>query len=214
MTENNAGQSRLFFDWSRIPQPSENAAELDRSTKEIFIRADAANTARLDEFSDVSDLYVFGRVQEKLLRLISELKSIRFLYLEDLSASDLAPLRELKSLEYLRVDRNTKIENLDDLSGLTGLKGMTPLQTINDTLSLVRPLLKVSRKSIDAYCDRHNLSPRLDASNKDLSYTRNRLRYQVLPYLERLNPGLNRRLCQNLELRPMTLVEKYLSVGL
>ncbi len=55
---------------------------------------------------------------------------------------------------------------------------------------LVRPLLDVPRSAVLAYCAEQGLTPRQDASNLDTTYFRNRLRHDVLPYLERLNPNL------------------------
>ncbi len=55
---------------------------------------------------------------------------------------------------------------------------------------LVRPLLDVTRVQIDAYCQAHALTPRLDRTNLDTTLFRNRLRHEVLPYLEALNPNL------------------------
>lgn len=53
---------------------------------------------------------------------------------------------------------------------------------------VLRPLLKVPREEIEAYCRREGLSYVTDSSNLSQEYTRNRLRHQVLPVLEELNP--------------------------
>lgn len=55
---------------------------------------------------------------------------------------------------------------------------------------LVRPLLNVTRCEIEAYCQQHNLHPRIDRSNLDTTYFRNRLRHELLPYLETYNPNI------------------------
>jgi len=55
---------------------------------------------------------------------------------------------------------------------------------------LVRPLLTVTRSEIEAYCQEHNLQPRVDRSNLDTTYFRNRLRHELLPYLETYNPNI------------------------
>lgn len=57
-------------------------------------------------------------------------------------------------------------------------------------LYLIRPLLDVSRAEIEQYCRENYLAPRVDRSNFDTMLFRNRLRHEVLPYLERLNPNL------------------------
>lgn len=53
--------------------------------------------------------------------------------------------------------------------------------------SLVRPLLEVSRAEIEAYCASHALIPQHDPSNASLSYTRNRIRAELLPHLAQFN---------------------------
>jgi len=80
-------------------------------------------------------------------------------------------------------------------SGLAGLRGMlpkTPLSTIIPDLQssrvVVRPLLNVPRAAIEAYVAQLSIAPRNDHTNTDTTYTRNRLRHEVLPLLEQINP--------------------------
>ena len=54
----------------------------------------------------------------------------------------------------------------------------------------VRPLLDVPRAAIDAYAEAHGFQPRVDATNAELTFFRNRLRHEVLPLLETLNPNV------------------------
>ncbi len=82
-------------------------------------------------------------------------------------------------------------------TGLAGLRGMLPATSLHaDTspLRLIRPLLSVSRAEIEAYCAAHHLATRLDRSNLDTTFLRNRIRHEVLPYLQSLAPRLSRRL--------------------
>ncbi len=85
-------------------------------------------------------------------------------------------------------------------AGLAGLRGMLPLSRVGalrlasysqaTELRLVRPLLEVTRQEIEAYCQEHGLKPRFDRSNLDTTYYRNRLRHELIPYLEKLNPNV------------------------
>ncbi|MBQ1351395.1 MAG: tRNA lysidine(34) synthetase TilS [Oscillospiraceae bacterium] len=70
-------------------------------------------------------------------------------------------------------------------SGLSGLCGIPPRRG-----KIVRPFLELSRQDIMAYLNTYALPYREDESNKDLTYTRNRLRHEVLPILRELNPNL------------------------
>jgi tRNA(Ile)-lysidine synthase len=56
--------------------------------------------------------------------------------------------------------------------------------------TLIRPLLEVTRAEIEAYCAENSLQPRFDRSNLDTTYYRNRLRHELIPYLESYNPGI------------------------
>ncbi|MFL6274063.1 MAG: tRNA lysidine(34) synthetase TilS [Blastocatellia bacterium] len=56
------------------------------------------------------------------------------------------------------------------------------------SVSLIRPLLCITRNEVEAYCDGRGLSYRLDATNLVGEYTRNRVRRDVLPALQAINP--------------------------
>jgi tRNA(Ile)-lysidine synthase len=58
------------------------------------------------------------------------------------------------------------------------------------SLTLIRPLLDIPRADIEAYCARYNLQPRFDRSNLDTTYFRNRLRHELIPYLETYNVNI------------------------
>jgi len=76
-------------------------------------------------------------------------------------------------------------------AGLAGLKGMaycSLLSSFDPEIPIVRPLLTVWRKEIEAYCIEHGLKPHFDPSNDDQTYFRNRLRHALIPELENYNP--------------------------
>ncbi len=66
---------------------------------------------------------------------------------------------------------------------------------------VVRPLLDIDRSDIEHYCKTHNLKPRTDATNLEAIYTRNRIRLEMVPYIEKhFNSGFQDTLLRNLEL--------------
>ncbi len=76
-------------------------------------------------------------------------------------------------------------------AGTRGLRGLQPSsrwQSSGDSLTIIRPLLPVSRQETADYCHSHQLTPRIDASNLSLSPLRNRIRHQLLPLLKSYNP--------------------------
>ena len=78
-------------------------------------------------------------------------------------------------------------------SGLDGLRGMQALdgRTIGGRrVALFRPMLDVSRAETEGYCDALGLTPRMDASNSSPEFLRNRIRMELVPLLEKLNPSV------------------------
>ncbi len=59
---------------------------------------------------------------------------------------------------------------------------------------LIRPFLCLRKDDIYQYVEKHQLKPRLDPSNEEDDYTRNRVRHHVMPSLEKENPGLSKSL--------------------
>ena len=78
-------------------------------------------------------------------------------------------------------------------TGTRGLRGLQPSsrwQLAEDSITVIRPLLAVSRDDTTSYCQRHQLMPRLDTSNLSLSLLRNRVRLHLLPILQQYNPRI------------------------
>jgi len=81
-------------------------------------------------------------------------------------------------------------------SGTQGLTGMrTSKRTaFHPSIPLVRPLLDVWRDQIEQYCQQHGLEIRVDESNQDQNYLRNRIRHSLLPDLQSYNPSVKQNL--------------------
>lgn len=77
-------------------------------------------------------------------------------------------------------------------SGLAGMVGMLPRQQ-----DIIRPLLEVRHAETVAYCRQHAIVPVEDLSNTDPRFLRNRIRHELLPLLEALNPGIQETLLRN-----------------
>jgi tRNA(Ile)-lysidine synthase len=77
-------------------------------------------------------------------------------------------------------------------SGLTGMIGMLPRQH-----DIIRPLLEVRHAQTVAYCQEHGIEPLEDLSNTDPRFLRNRIRHELVPLLESLNPGFDSTLLRN-----------------
>lgn len=74
----------------------------------------------------------------------------------------------------------TILFNLCRGTGISGLKGI-----INKNNELIRPLLCVTREEIEKYMFSCNQLYRQDSTNFEDDYTRNKIRLNVIPYLEK-----------------------------
>ncbi len=82
----------------------------------------------------------------------------------------------------------TLLLNLFRGSGRCGLSGMQPVsvrEIHGARMEMHRPLLGVWRDEIDAYAKKHRLKFHEDESNDDRRFTRNRVRHELLPLLEK-----------------------------
>jgi tRNA(Ile)-lysidine synthase len=75
--------------------------------------------------------------------------------------------------------------------GLGGLRPKAPYPLPGvEGLMLIRPLLGITRKEIEQYCDEQGIAYRHDVTNDAPDTLRNRLRLETLPYLAQLNPRI------------------------
>lgn len=76
-------------------------------------------------------------------------------------------------------------------SGIDGLAGILPVRE-----RIIRPILCLTRKEVMDYLQERELSYRIDESNADLVYTRNKIRHQWIPMLEKMNPAVVQRIAK------------------
>ncbi len=71
-------------------------------------------------------------------------------------------------------------------SGIDGLKGIEAVRG-----NIIRPLLEIERFRIERYCIENDLIPRLDRTNLEPIYQRNKVRLELIPYIEKnFNPSI------------------------
>ena len=79
-------------------------------------------------------------------------------------------------------------------AGLHGLCGIPPMRG-----AIIRPLLEVTRAEVESYLSGIGLEYRIDSSNRETVYARNRIRLKVVPELEKINPSFSETLCGTVE---------------
>ena len=87
-------------------------------------------------------------------------------------------------------NKNDKVETIimNELRGcgIQGLKGIEPARD-----KYIRPLIECERKEIEEYCKENNIEPRIDKTNFENIYTRNKIRNVVIPYIKQeFNPNI------------------------
>lgn len=81
----------------------------------------------------------------------------------------------------------TVLMNIFRGTGISGLKGIEPIRDGK----FIRPLIECERIDIEKYCEDNKLNPRIDKSNFENIYTRNKIRNLLIPELkEKFNPNI------------------------
>lgn len=79
----------------------------------------------------------------------------------------------------------------------TGLRGLTGIQPRNG--AILRPLLCVTRKEIEAYLATKQQDYVTDSTNLETDFVRNKIRLQVVPLLRQLNPAVSENIVRTAE---------------
>ena len=96
----------------------------------------------------------------------------------------------LATAHHMDDNAETVIMNAVRGCGLSGLRGIEPRSGV-----IIRPLLCVTKAEILEFMDAGGLQYRTDATNSDRAYMRNRIRLEVIPYMEE---NLNRQAVRHL----------------
>lgn len=81
----------------------------------------------------------------------------------------------------------TVLMNIIRGTGTSGLKG---IEVIREN-KYIRPLINCKRNQIEEYCKKNNLKPRIDKTNMENIYTRNKVRNLLIPYIQKeFNPNI------------------------
>ena len=69
-------------------------------------------------------------------------------------------------------------------TGTDGLAGIPYMRFDEKGFKIIRPILDLKREEIEKYCEDRNLQPRIDHTNNENLYARNKIRNLLIPYLE------------------------------
>lgn len=108
-------------------------------------------------------------------------RTLRYAFLEETARQE--GLALIATGHHAGDNAETVLMNLIRGCGLHGLTGIPERRG-----NIVRPMLNVTRREIEDYLKEHGVPHVEDETNTDPAYTRNRVRLQLLPLLEQLNP--------------------------
>ncbi|MCB2184539.1 MAG: tRNA lysidine(34) synthetase TilS [Desulfobulbaceae bacterium] len=77
----------------------------------------------------------------------------------------------------------------------TGRSGLSGMRMIRDGI-IIRPLLTTAKKALHDYLEDRHISFAIDSSNLQRIYLRNRIRLDLIPFLEKFNPNISETLRQ------------------
>ncbi len=87
----------------------------------------------------------------------------------------------------------TVLHHLIRGTGLSGLRGIPETRSLTESVQLIRPILDVKRVEVEAWLVSIGQDWRVDRTNEDSRFTRNRIRHELLPLLEQeFNPQIRR----------------------
>ncbi len=75
-------------------------------------------------------------------------------------------------------------------TGTEGLNGIPMIRKIGKNLSVIRPVLPISRDLIDDYAKKKEIKFCTDKTNFKCDYTRNKIRLNIIPQLKQINPSI------------------------
>lgn len=165
----------------------------ERFVQELHDVLDARATARLELRRERVDVGAQARREGGNLESVA--RRIRYDWLVQVARDVHAPF--VATGHTANDQAETVLHRLLRGTGLKGLRGIAARRSLASGIELIRPLLGVTRAEVLAYLEAEGQAYREDDSNNNRSYTRNRIRHELLPYLaQHYNPAIASTLCR------------------
>ncbi len=168
------------------------AAHLDHQTREGASAADAAFVTALCDGLGVplhaESRAVEAEAEASPLSFEEYARKVRYAYLAD--TAEAIGCDAIATGHHADDQAETVLMRVLRGAAPGGLSGIPPLRMAGN-VRIIRPLLDCTRKAIVAYLDQRQVAYRIDHSNTDTRFLRNRLRHDLLPMLTaEYNPRL------------------------
>ena len=152
---------------------------------------DAKFTRKLCERLGVSchicEVDVPGYAREHRMGLEEAARSLRYDCFRRVAGESSAAVKKLALAHHADDNAETVLFQLARGSGVRGLGGIRMIRELTGGVTLIRPLLGVTRAQIEGYLREQGADWRTDATNDDTGYSRNRIRHNILPELLKVN---------------------------
>lgn len=178
----------------------------DEADADMKFVADLAKRYKLQFHSTGEEVRAYAR--EKHLSVEAAGRKLRYAYFDRLLAEGV--VNRIATGHTLDDQAETVLMRVARGAGTRGLAGIYPSRQASGVgrqqasfkqPSIVRPLLGIRREQLAEYLKTVGQSWREDGSNRDLRFTRNRIRHGILPRLERaLNPMVREALAETAEI--------------
>ena len=121
-------------------------------------------------------------------------REIRYQFFDEIKTKENAT--KIAIAHNMNDNAETVLLNLIRGTGMYGLEGIQPIEYNK----FIKPLINCQRKEIEAYCQKQQLNPRIDSTNKENTYTRNKIRNLIIPELTKINPNIIKTLQRTTEI--------------
>lgn len=170
-----------------------HVAHLNHQLRGIAGEHDAALVARIAESWDLPvtigtiDVPTLAREEQRSLEEAARVARYRFL-------RDVAQGQPIAVAHHMDDQVETLLLHWLRGGGLASMVGLQPRQR-----DIIRPLLAITHADTLVYCAQNGIEPVEDASNFDPRFVRNRIRHELIPLLEAMNPAIRETLLRNAE---------------
>lgn len=140
-------------------------------------------------YEKAADIPALAKARHQSLELVA--REIRYEFMAEVFRNN--NYDYLATGHHLNDQGETVLLHLLRGTGPKGLQGIKPIikHRIGETeLTIIRPLLKQLKSDILHYCENEQLEYCQDMTNYSTDYRRNKIRWELLPYLEEYNPRI------------------------
>jgi len=185
--------SRLLLDFllTAIKNPRENiiVAHVNYKLREDESEKDENLVTKICEQENLILEKSDNKIDKNSKGIQEKARNIRLHFFKDLS------IKYGTNKVFLGHNYNDHVETImlniirgSGLNGLEGIKNKNQIILENKSLVIFRPLITIKKKLIEDLCIKENLKFTVDSSNKKNDYSRNKLRNEIIPEIEKINP--------------------------